>query len=245
MPMTIGIETISVCNRHCSYCTLPLPEFAHSRNPRVMSDEVFSRTIQELESWPRTGQKRGFNGALFLNVYGEPLLDSKIVERVQWAVQALPDAKVGLFSNGDYLTEDLLTALISAGISEVVLTPHDGEFKPEIYMLAKKYSPILRLKQPLAYLCNRGGKVEVDQSNLIYPKYRCVSPAYAFHVACDGTVGMCFNDSTLSHPVGKVQDSPLLEIWDNPEYRRLRSSLKHGRWDQLPAVCASCRTGKT
>jgi len=252
MPMTIGIETISVCDRHCRYCPVSLPSFNNSRNLRVMTDEVYASIIEQLTTLPRKGGNRGFNGVLSLNAYGEPLLDNKIIERVEQARSRLPEAKVGFFSNGDFLTKEKLDKLVSAGVQEVVLTPHDGQFKPPIYDLAEyekrqanieKRKPVLRLKEPLWYLCNRGGDIQgiaVDQ--MIYPQKRCISPSYAFWISSDGIVAMCCNDAQLTHPMGDITQFGIMEIWDSEKYRDLRAALRHGKWEELPKICTACRT---
>lgn len=248
MPMTVGIETIAACNRSCSYCTVGKPEFKVSRTKFAMSDLTYEKVLSDLKDLPRKGSTHGFNGALFLNAYGEPMLDKKIVTRVALAGKYLPEAKIGLFSNGDFLTEDLFRQLAASGIDEVVLTPHDpsGRFKPEIYALERKYrdSGILRLKEPLSFLSNRGGQVAVPKEKLIAPVGRCVSPTYAFWVAADGAIGMCFNDSLLTTPQGNINERPLLKIWDNPGYASIRQALRHHDLSALPEICTKCRIGE-
>jgi len=52
---------------------------------------------------------------------------------------------------------------------------------------------------------------------------------------------MCSGDPLASQPMGTIIESSIMEIWDNPNYRRLRSILRHGKIEDLPQVCRACR----
>ena len=246
MPMTIGIETISVCSKRCGYCPVGTKEFRESREHTTMTDDLFRPIIADLASWPRTGRRQGFNGALYLNAFGEPTQDKKIAERVKYARQMLPESFIGLFSNGDGLTPSLFNELVDAGIDKLVITIHDpSEFNSQVWEIygTKKGKEKIRLIKSLNYLSNRGGRVEVEDEITIAPRYICLSPAYAFWINTDGKMGYCFNDTLVTHQLGRYIPgfTKLLEIWDNPENKILRDNLKHGRWEFLPDVCYECR----
>ncbi|MDP2860962.1 MAG: SPASM domain-containing protein [bacterium] len=245
MPVTVGIETIAACNRSCPYCVVEKPEFGSSRKTFVMDDVTYEGILSGLRGFRRIGSTHGFNGALFLNGYGEPLLDKKIAARVALARRILPDARIGLFSNGDFLTEETFLGLAQAGVNKVVLTPHDGSFKHEVYEVASRYKElgILQLNKPLEFFSNRGGMINVPRDKLISPTSRCISSTYSFWVAADGTIAMCCNDATLTVPMGIAGQKPLLDTWNSPEYMRTRQALRHGRWDELPEICTKCRVG--
>ena len=68
-------------------------------------------------------------------------------------------------------------------------------------------------------MSNRGGRVEVEDEITIAPRYICLSPAYAFWINTDGKMGYCFNDTLVTHQLGRYIPgfTKLLEIWDNPD----------------------------
>jgi 2-deoxy-scyllo-inosamine dehydrogenase (SAM-dependent) len=243
MPLTVAVETISRCNRKCGYCPMGSKEFLQSRQTRIMSDETYEEIVDNLESIPRLGGKKGFNGALILNDYGEPMLDPKFVARAKYARQHLPDARIGLFSNGDYFSEEKYNQLKDAGVNTIVLTPHDGIFRKELTDIYEKHKQdgILRLNKPLTQFQNRGGKVAIPKEKLIAPDKRCISPTYSVVFATDGQIAICCNDATMETSQGNINDTPLMEVWDDPHYKELRDSLRHGNLDKIPDICKRCR----
>jgi hypothetical protein len=245
MPLTVGIETIAACTRKCEYCPVSLPAFEKSRPYRVMKDEVFTSIIDQLATLPGRGATpKGFGGVLHLNGYGEPTIDKKIVERTEYAHKKLPNATIGFYSNGDNLTEDLYLKLRDAGVSEIIITPHDGAFSGKTLALSEKYNEdgIIFLRKPLEKLSNRAGNVSVPDEKHDYPKGRCVHPAFTLELTVDGTAIICCSDALNTEPQGNVAQASITEVWDDPHYRQIRRALKHGRVDEFPDICKKCRS---
>lgn len=247
MPLTVGIETIASCTRQCPYCTVSQPEFAKSRKETVMADETYQKIIDQLAQLPRKGKGVGFNGILHLHGFGEPLLDKKIVERVKSARQKLPEAIIGFHTNGDLLTEEKFLQLADAGINEIIITPHEGQFSDKILQLKAKYRSlkIIKLNKPLTAFSNRAGQLNIPAEQQQKPLKRCVHPTFALEITADGRIIVCSNDSLVTEPMGSIAQSSLMEIWQDPQYRKLRYALRHGRTDQLPQICTQCRSTRT
>jgi MoaA/NifB/PqqE/SkfB family radical SAM enzyme len=243
MPMAVGIETIAACTRKCEYCPVSKPGFPESRPNRVMKDEVYDSIIDQLAAIPRRGKKHGFNGVLHLNGYGEPTIDKKIVERTTYARSKLPDATIGFYSNGDKLTEELYLELKKAGVNEIIMTPHDGEFSDRLKSLGDKYKEdgIMKLNPPLEKFSNRGGNVSIAADKLASPTNRCIHPSFTLEITVDGTVLLCCSDALIDNPLGNISKTSFNDVWDNPNYRELRQALRHGRLDKLPEICRKCR----
>lgn len=113
LPNYIEIETSRYCNRKCEWCP----------------NHVFeNRTVQELMSWSdlerivRCLSSSQYGGWLAFHNYNEPLANPRIVQEVELARERLPAAKLTIFTNGDRLTAELYSALVSAGLSQMRVT---------------------------------------------------------------------------------------------------------------------------
>ncbi|MBF0275746.1 MAG: radical SAM protein [Nitrospinae bacterium] len=101
----VRIETTNICNAMCIMC----PREKHTRKQGIMDMDFFRRLIDEVTD---CGAER-----IFLGGYGEPLIDPKLAERVQYVKSK------GLFcnfiSNGSLWNEEITRKLIDAGLDEI------------------------------------------------------------------------------------------------------------------------------
>lgn len=103
-PRVVQIETIASCNAKCIMCPTPLIK----RKRKMMDDQLFEKIIHdciELKPkmiWP------------FLN--GEPFLDPKIFDRLEYIEKTIPGQKLGLFTYASLLNEDKIRRLFEYNI---------------------------------------------------------------------------------------------------------------------------------
>jgi len=117
----IDIETSTQCNRKCTYCSNSLND-RRSFN-KYMPDAMFERLVTELASIDYCGQL-SFVG------HNEPLMHAEdIVRRVSFARPRLPNARIAVFSNSDYLNPEILKALEDCGVDDLNLTVHTAPGK--------------------------------------------------------------------------------------------------------------------
>ena len=110
VPKTVSIETTNRCNASCSFC----PNNSLARNRLTMSDELFKKIISDcMEFNPEYIEP-------FLN--GEPLMDSKIFERITYIRENLPETKIKLYTNGNLLTPEKTDLLAQIGIEELFVS---------------------------------------------------------------------------------------------------------------------------
>lgn len=117
----IDVETSTQCNRKCSYCSNSL----HDRRSfnKYMPDAMFERLVTELSSIDYSGQL-SFVG------HNEPLMHADdIGQRLSFARPRLPNARIAVFSNGDYLDAEILKALEDGGVDDLNLTVHTAPGK--------------------------------------------------------------------------------------------------------------------
>lgn len=226
---TVNIEISTYCNRRCYYC----PNAENQTPEEFMSREVFERTIQDLRSID-------YRGAITYQFYGEPLLDSRLVEFVRYTRENLPKAMfIKVISNGDYLTIDLFEQLIAAGMTEVSITIHDrdpGRMTAMLAPMIEKHPRNIRVTSihGSRTLSNRGGAVKiVDEA----PKRRCVFSRNAV-VDRDGNVLLCCNDYFRAHKYGNVMEESILEIWKKADFRKARRTARRGK--PVLGICRDC-----
>ena len=77
----VNIETYGYCNRQCSFC------FNNDKYPKreigVMEEEIFRRIIDELGNLD-------FSGRVGLHHYGEPLLDDRLPQFIEYVRKKCP-----------------------------------------------------------------------------------------------------------------------------------------------------------
>jgi hypothetical protein len=111
----VEVETHSYCNRKCDYC----PNAVGDRlvENKRMTDEVWFHLLSDLK-------EVGFKGNLVFTSYNEPLADKIILDRVKEAREYVPEAKLMIYTNGDYLTASYLQALADAGLNYLHVSIH-------------------------------------------------------------------------------------------------------------------------
>jgi radical SAM protein with 4Fe4S-binding SPASM domain len=118
----VELETSSQCNRRCHYC--PNSKYDRRSSNNYMDDAVFDRVISDLVSI-------NYSGALNFHGYNEPLMHlDNLTGRLKTARARLPYAKIGLFTNGDYLDAAALAALENCGVNALTLSVHMAPGKP-------------------------------------------------------------------------------------------------------------------
>ena len=230
------IETITTCNRRCSYCPNSIFERSLPKNERLMDKELFEKIVDELAEMKFSGRIRPY-------FYGEPLLDKRLPELLTYTRKRLPKARIMIASNGDFLTIELYEKLIAAGVNGFRITQHGQEMSKNMCLLFKYFRKHPSKKVFLAYqssllsepLSNRGGIIKLEKVDYIP---RCLSPTNPVVVTYKGDVVLCCNDYHSSVVFGNVQTESLVEIWNSERYKSIRHQLKK-RVYKLP-ICRQC-----
>jgi MoaA/NifB/PqqE/SkfB family radical SAM enzyme len=117
-PEELSIETINLCNAKCTICAHP-----DMKRPKgkMQTDLVFSLIDQA---------GRGKVKKLYLSGFGEPLLDNRLPDFVDYA-RDRGIGSISIVTNGYLLTATLAADLIEAGLSEIIIST-DG-FTKETY----------------------------------------------------------------------------------------------------------------
>jgi radical SAM superfamily enzyme YgiQ (UPF0313 family) len=115
-PEKVMVQTTSRCNAACGFC--PYPSVSGTLSHGTMEEELYRRVIDECAERPEQVQR------ILPYLMNEPLLDGRIVERVNYAKRRCPRASVHLLTNGSLLTERRGDALIDSGLDWIGISVH-------------------------------------------------------------------------------------------------------------------------
>lgn len=225
---TVEIETFNRCNGTCSFC--PVNKYNDSRKPYQMDEDLFADIISQL-------QKMQYNGRVCLYSNNEPLLDERIVHFSKQLYEALPYAKVHMFTNGTLLNEEKFLSLISY-LDELIIDNYNDDLVllsnvRDLYENYKnapffnKVKFVLRLRNDM--LSTRGGYAPNRTKLPDFSDASCVLPFVQMIIRPDGTVGLCCNAPLSNMVLGRLDEHSLLDIWYGLEYQSLRNSILQGR----------------
>jgi len=225
----VEIETINRCNGKCSFC--PVSVGHDTREKHYMSDTLFKKIIDELAALEYTGRL-----ALFSN--NEPLLDPEIIARHAYARQALPHARMSLYTNGSLLTIEKYCELLKY-LDELIIDNYNQNLKlnptsqaiydyceqhPEL----KKQTTIL-IRKENEVMTSRGGDAPNRKDRIRMTTERCSLPFLQMIIRPDGKVSLCCNDPLGKMTLGDVSSQSLEEVWFGPAFREVRKKLLKGR----------------
>ena len=234
---TIYIETLTACNLRCSYCPNSVYERGLIKNNQEMDPELFYKIIDELADLNWVGEIEPHS-------YGEPLLDERLPSFCSYIRQKIPLAKIGIYTNGELLNIDWYKKLVSAGVNKFRVTQHlDNESKGTLdvikYREKQSYDNIEFTYTRLKHINSRGGLVDVDEGVL---RQECNYPDHHVGISFDGQIMICCNDYLNEVNVGNVSNENIIDIWQKPIYKDIRTNIRSGNFTLN--ICKNCTDGK-
>tara|TARA_Y100001970_G_C14256939_1_gene876245 strand:- start:1166 stop:1954 length:789 start_codon:yes stop_codon:yes gene_type:complete len=235
----IEVETISFCNRKCSYCPNISFDRVESSGSVLMDDSVLDTIFVQLESI-------GFKGIFSPHMYGEPLLDPRIVDIVKRIsdLGAIPK----IVTNGDYLTPNLLQELLASGLKILYISKHSPRLSSSamntLKYIEENHNPQLSFqvldfysdfKSERNMVGNRGGNLDIETTKK--PPIMCPYVLYPV-IDVNGVIVLCCQDFNSDYQLGKVTDRHIYEIWNDPMNVAMRRNVFKGKFDL--SICQHC-----
>lgn len=117
-PLVMQLFPIYACNFRCEYCFLSTPKSSRGfvTDRPVMELSVYRKCIDDMSQFDERLKVLRFVGM------GEPLLHPDIAEMIAYAVGHHVADRTELLTNGSLLTTAMSDALISAGLSRLVIS---------------------------------------------------------------------------------------------------------------------------
>jgi radical SAM protein with 4Fe4S-binding SPASM domain len=112
----VVLEISRHCNRQCEYC--PVSDSDRRFSGEILPLETFESILRDLETIQ-------YSRSICLNLYNEPTADrALLLDRIRLCREVLPNSRIYFSSNGDYLTDDYIHDMVTAGLSELYVTLH-------------------------------------------------------------------------------------------------------------------------
>lgn len=227
----VEVETITTCNRQCSYCPNSVFERGLLKNQKLMKEEVFYKIVDELGNL-------GFEGRFAPHFYCEPLLDKRLPKLLSYARKKLKKAKIWIFTNGDLLTLDRYKE-ISNHIDVLYISRHSSipQKLKEVFADIKKINNgvkvVVEEVSPNDSLFNRGGLIKVNNQMKLK---KC--DLSGVMIDYSGNVILCCNDYLSSCVLGNLKNQKIIDIWNSTNFKNIRRNLKKGVFDL--DLCKKC-----
>lgn len=239
---TVEINPTELCNRTCSFCP--------RSNPAIYPNRNLNMTVNTAEVLRDQLFNAGYQGDVHITGYGEPLLNSNILEIIKIISEKF---HTELITNGDKLLKKQITheQLKSAGLDLLIVDCYDGtEHVDQMTDLLQNCEIPFRIRNhydngtekliEIYNFNNRGGIFSPKET------YRpCWLPFYKAFIDWNGDVGLCCNDwSRKQKSFGNIHEQSFDKIWMNDTFVYVRQKLEQGQRKDLPS-CKECDTNGT
>lgn len=110
-PMLVRVETAALCNAKCVFC----PYHTLPRKGLHLSEKFYEKLLRDLQEIPV-----GRSFQLHFNHINEPLLDKRLFSFMRQAQDMLPNARLGLITNGSLLDADKAEQILELNQLELI-----------------------------------------------------------------------------------------------------------------------------
>jgi len=236
------------CTRRCHFCPR-VDEKLFKNDKRSLDFGLFTKVIDELSA-------DDYQGRISFSGFTEPLMTVKLNKYIAYARKMRPNMTIEMVTNGDLLTESVMTKLFDAGLNNMRISLYDGPEQEAIFRdMANKlgYSDKQVICRP-RYLSaeesfgititNRAGSISlkegsVDISPLNEPMSKsCYIPFSKMLINHDGNALICQNDFLSKNVIGNVADDTIKELLLGERFDDVRKHLLQSSRDVEP--CKTC-----
>lgn len=218
----VNLELSNLCNYSAFHKQCPL--HGMEEHHRILP----GRLVREVMAFLG---RQGFDSYLWFHTYNEPLMDPRLLQFMNEAREACPQAKLSLCSNGFYLNQGLLDELVEAGLAILYLSSYSDA----------EYARHLKLQAPVPVVVTR---IHLDDRISIYDRQPlgcrkpCHAPLNQIVVTAAGDVSLCCLDWKREHLFGNLLREPLEHILQSPKLWEIYSRLSRG--DRFLPICSRC-----
>ena len=262
-PRFVSIETASVCNAKCHFCSTP-----DVKRKAFMDEDVWKKIIDD-------NREAGIE--LRLNMDGEPTLYRELPRLIEYA-KTTTNCTVTFNTNGERLDPEFGKAILEAGVDGVRFSV-DG-FRKETYErhrigldyhkvvanivsyigMAEKYSSFVELRM-IRMADNEDERDGFAQFWTSFPGVKVIFTTpynwpsigyesvpkpcgrgeddFEIYYFTDGRATLCCMDWKEEAVLGDSRKYSTREIWNSPLARRWRKDLRDGRRNNIP-LCSGC-----
>jgi hypothetical protein len=210
----------------CNYATFHRKcPVSRAREREVLPTAIVRDVLNELG-------EHNYQGELCFHNYNEPLLDPRLLMLIVEAGQRCPGIQPFLWTNGFYLTQDLVEDLEKAGLKKIVISAYSDV---ELHYL-----------EDLEFSCDvtlqRVWQLDDVLQMYDWPEQECTSPCFAplgdVIIHSDGRMGLCCLDWKRTVTFGSLKEQRLGSVLARDEVRKVCDGLRAGQ--RTLALCRRC-----
>ncbi len=235
------------CNRRCAFCPR-VDEKLYPNLDEYLSKDFFVKILKELSENKYTG-RIGFSG------FSEPFLHPELIEFVKLHKKYLPNNRIEITTNGDYLNDEIAKELFESGLYGIKISLYTN---PKNQIKFEKIRDKLNLDNDRFFvrgrnqgskkdfglvLNNRAGSVDYkkfgkEQKNNLPLKQGCNYPMFKLFVDYNGDCLLCSNDWAKKKIIGNAKNESIYKIWIDEKINNVRRKLLQN--DRSYDPCISC-----
>lgn len=219
----ISIETIGTCNRKCPTCirnSSKDPKISSWFSGKKLSFKLIKKIIYELKG-------RGYGGSICLQHYNEPLMDKRFPYILAFIKTTLPNTKIFINTNGDYLNKELAEK-IDGLIDEIYISDYNNESNTKEGIT--KFNSLFKITKVIHHFIPHttthfSPKSDLDVKIGIY-KYRiCNATKYKMIINHLGEMLLCCEDIPPHFNLGNIKESSLKDLWFSEKHENIVKTL--------------------
>ena len=119
-PYLVFLDPSDVCNAKCSWCPTGSGEARKYKTPQLMNFDLYRKIIDDLCDMPEPIK------TLRLYADGEPLLNPRFPDMVQYAKTTGRFGQVDSTTNGKLLSRKLNSAIVNSGLDRIFISVPAG-----------------------------------------------------------------------------------------------------------------------
>lgn len=242
----IEFSLCGLCNRQCVFCPRVDPKI-YPNVAEFLSLDLYCKLLRDLRDID-------YSGGLSYSGFSEPFYHKQLVEFVRASKDILPECRVEIVTNGDFVKPQKLRALFEAGLNTLLISMYDGpeqipHFQAIIREAGVDPARVILRKRYLApeeqygiNLTNRAGMVTIEGSHVAALQEPLRRPCYYTHyrmmVDHNGDVLLCPHDWGKKLVAGNIQNKNIVDIWTGEVLSHVRRRL--GMGDRRFPPCDIC-----
>ena len=117
-PLVVNIDPSGACNLTCGFCPCNTVDYKNEDRHKIMPMDIFKKIVNDLKELTHADIIK----VVYLHGFGEPLLNTNIVEMIQYLKKSNVCEKIILTTNGILLTKELSDDLANSGLSRMRLS---------------------------------------------------------------------------------------------------------------------------
>jgi radical SAM protein with 4Fe4S-binding SPASM domain len=236
------------CNRRCAFCPR-VDEHLYPNLNEYLDLHFFEKLLTELK-------KNNYEGRMGFSGFSEPLMHPEINQLVSMFKKYLPNNRLEIVTNGDFLTRESCESLFNSGVFNIRVSLYTNH-KTEKNFLEIKKDLNLSDEQLIIRHRNMGSKNDfglvinnragaVDYSRIgkkekivkLPLKQACNYPLFKLFIDYNGDCHLCSNDWKKKKIIGNAKEELIYKIWSNNKINQARKKLLNK--DRSFQPCQEC-----